>query len=316
MTQNGHVNKPLSDKVILVVDDIPLDRELAASILRKKTGAKIIHAENGAEALESVEREKPDLVLTDMQMPEMDGLELVETIRATYPFIPSVLITAHGSEDIAVRALQRGAASYVRKPDMARRLVDTITDVLALTHGYRQQERLRKCWDQTEFRFCIDNDDSVIPVLVVHLQQYASSINYVDETESFRVGVALHEALRNAIEHGNLEMNSELRHSHEGDARYYQLAEERRAKPPFCHRRVHFTVRERESDATYVIRDEGPGFDKARMNYDPTSPENINKPSGRGLMLIHSFMDEVHLNDQGNEITMIYRRNGQQSIAV
>jgi anti-sigma regulatory factor (Ser/Thr protein kinase) len=59
--------------------------------------------------------------------------------------------------------------------------------------------------------------------------------------------------------------------------------------------------------AVFVIRDEGPGFDVATVP-DPTDPENFTKPSGRGLLLIRTFMDEVKHNAAGNEITLVRRR--------
>jgi anti-sigma regulatory factor (Ser/Thr protein kinase) len=133
----------------------------------------------------------------------------------------------------------------------------------------------------------------------------------LDDTESFRVGVALHEALRNAIEHGNLELSSELRDldgsgETEGRNPFYDLADQRRKQDPFRSRRVHLTVHETSAQGTYTVRDEGPGFDPAALP-DPTDAENLTKLSGRGIMLIRTFMDEVIFNRQGNEITMIHR---------
>ena len=61
------------------------------------------------------------------------------------------------------------------------------------------------------------------------------------------------------------------------------------------------------SSVEFVIRDEGPGFDLSGLP-DPTDPENLAKVSGRGLLLINAFMDEVRHNDQGNEITMVKKK--------
>ena len=91
---------------VLVVDDSAIDRRLAGSFLRR-AGMEPTHAHNGVQALESIERSVPDIVVTDLQMPEMDGLELVEAIRRIYPSLPVILMTAHGSEEIAVQALQQ-----------------------------------------------------------------------------------------------------------------------------------------------------------------------------------------------------------------
>ena len=107
---------------VLVVDDSPIDRRLVGSILEKISGTKTEYAGDGAEALLKIERSPPDVVLTDLQMPKMDGLELVSTVRSRFPLVPVILMTGHGSEDIAVQALQRGAASYVNKSSISDEL--------------------------------------------------------------------------------------------------------------------------------------------------------------------------------------------------
>src|SRR5205807_10656253 len=96
---------------VLVVDDSTVDRHLAAGLIHKMEGWKASFAGNGVEALAAMAEHMPDIVLTDMLMPEMDGLELVQTIRIKYPRVPVILMTAHGSEDVAIQALRKGAAS-------------------------------------------------------------------------------------------------------------------------------------------------------------------------------------------------------------
>jgi CheY-like chemotaxis protein len=292
---------------VLVVDDSPIDRALAASLLEKLLDAVVHVAMDGSDALASIEHSQPDVVLTDLQMPEMDGLGLVEAIRRDFPFIPTVLMTAHGSEEIALAALRAGAASYVNKRLLASRIAETVRDVLAIAHGTRQQLRLLEFWKATDFEFQLDNDATLIPVLVNHLQQYQVGIHRRDDTEMMRVGIALHEALRNAIHHGNLELNSELRQ--QDSESYYRLAEVRRRQMPYAGRRVHFRAHESRSKSVYVIKDDGAGFAPERFAYDPTEAMNLEKPSGRGLFLIRTFMDEVAFNEHGNEITLVHRHH-------
>ncbi|QDU39026.1 Chemotaxis protein CheY [Maioricimonas rarisocia] len=291
---------------ILVVDDSPVDQRLAGSLLQQAAECHVDYACNGQDAWNRIQTSAPDLVLTDLQMPEMDGLALVETVRKNMPLLPVVLMTAFGSEQIATEALQRGAASYVAKAHLARSLMRTVQQVLSLTHFDRQQRRLGDFWDETRFCFTIENDVALIPALVTHLQDYLARMCHCDQSGIVRVGVALHEALRNAIHHGNLELDSSLRE--DDDSRYYALAEERRRSDPYQHRKVTLTASESPEQSTYVIRDEGPGFDTSHVHYDPDNLHHLTRPSGRGLFLIQTFMDEVRFNDQGNEITMIHRR--------
>jgi len=154
------------------------------------------------------------------------------------------------------------------------------------------------------FQFCIGNDANLIPLLVNHVQSLVTSVGLCDEANVIRVCIALEEALRNAIFHGNLELTSEQR---EGDqAVYQQLIAQRTSKEPFASRRLTVTIEVSPTEGRFIIRDQGPGFDPAKLP-DPTDPENIEKVSGRGLLLMRTFMDEVNFNETGNEVTMVKR---------
>ncbi len=305
-TDRQDVRGSSTNPTFLVVDDSPMDSLLAGKLLSKIEQSNIIYARNGIEALELVEKRKPNLILTDLQMPEMDGLELVEAVRRRFPSIPTILMTANGSEDIALRALRRGAASYVPKRMLATELLEIVRQIVQISWVGEQQRRIFSCWERLELSFRLENDNALIPPLVSHLQQYHSGVEAYDETESIRVGVALQEALRNAMHHGNLELSSEMRR--ENSDAYYLEAEKRQRLPPFESRRVIFTVDESPDESRYVIRDEGPGFDPSSV-VDPLEGDNLLKPCGRGLFLIRMFMSEVRFNAAGNEITMIHRRS-------
>ncbi|MGE0757844.1 MAG: response regulator, partial [Pirellulaceae bacterium] len=177
---------PESDRVheslILVVDDSRIDLGVAVHLLTKRPRTRVLAARDAKTALSEIEQHRPDLVITDMQMPEMDGFELVETINARFPYLPTVLMTAHGSDEIAMRALHGGAASFVRKQDPPDRLLETVDEVLALTVGRRQQHRLWNAWLQTEFQWQLENDPSLISILVSHLRHYLSSLADHNET--------------------------------------------------------------------------------------------------------------------------------------
>ncbi len=287
---------------VLVVDDSAMDRRLAGTLL-KRAGFEAEYAANGRAALSRMEEALPDLVVTDMQMPELDGLELVEAVRARFPNVPVILMTAHGSEELAVTALQRGAASYVPKRSLAHDLASTVSGVLELTKARLASLRVYEALEHIESRFVVDNDVSAIPLLVGHLESDLTRLHQCDETALIQVGVALREALVNAIYHGNLEVPSDLREI-DGGTPYHDLAEQRRREHPYDARRVRLTARQTRTSVCYVITDEGPGFDPSVLP-DPTDPSQLERVSGRGLLLIRTFMDEVRHNDRGNEITMI-----------
>lgn len=293
-------------QTVLVVDDVTLDRHLVGALIDEHVGWSAVFAEDGRDALEQIQRQVPDVVLTDLQMPEMNGLQLVEAIRRDYSYLPVILMTAHGSEEIAVAALKAGAASYVPKRDLARDLVPTTQKVLDMARTTRNQQQVLDCLIETEFRFLLSNDPHRVQQLINHLQDHLTMMNLVDKAGLIRVGTALHEALVNAMEHGNLELTSELRES-ENASDYRKLVDERRHRPPYCDRRVLVIARFSRQEGIFVVRDDGRGFDPSKLA-DPRDPANLQKCSGRGLFLIRTFMDEVRFNDIGNEITMIKRR--------
>jgi DNA-binding response OmpR family regulator len=102
-------------RTILVVDDDVVVRNLLSEILAHH-GYQVWLAQNGVEALELLERRRPDLILLDIAMPEMDGIEALRRMRDRCPGVPVVMLTAYGDVETASLALRQGAADYVPKP--------------------------------------------------------------------------------------------------------------------------------------------------------------------------------------------------------
>lgn len=291
---------------VLVVDDAAMDRKLAGGLLSKGPGLEVSFAANADEALGKIEAEKPALVVTDLVMPGMSGLDLVRAVVERHPQIPIILMTGKGTEETAVSALKAGAASYVPKAALHQYLLETVQDVLEMIGTKHSHERLMTCLKESEFRFALDNDPGLIPSLISYIQSLVCSTELCDDSSVIRICIAMEEALRNAMFHGNLELTSEQR---EGDpVVYQQLVDERMAAEPFAGRKLFVTIRVNRDKGTFIIRDQGPGFDPSALP-DPTDPENIEKVSGRGLLLMRTFMDEVVFNKTGNEVTMVKRND-------
>ena len=150
----------------LVVDDSKMDQQLAGRLLADCADLTVAYADDGEQALELIRSDAPTLVLTDLQMPNVDGLALVDAVRANHPQIPVILMTAHGSEMLAAEALHRGAAGYVRKQFLAHDLRGQVTRTLALVEQTRHQRKALECLTISTSRFVIDNDTSrILPML-------------------------------------------------------------------------------------------------------------------------------------------------------
>lgn len=288
---------------LLVVED-SLSQAIMIRGLLESAGHVVRLAVNGVDGLQATAEFAPQVVVTDLQMPEMNGLELVDILRRRHPAIPVVLMTAYGSEDIAVDALKRGAAYYVPKRQLAADLLSTVQNLLAISQS-ANPDRLLRLLQHSEAVFLLGNDSEVIPDLVSHIQRLLTEVQQFGENTLMRIGIALNEALVNAMFHGNLELSSDLR---EGDgSRFEELKEERRRLGPYASRQITVTARVSQTEGVIAVRDEGPGFDRSLVP-DPTETNNLEKLSGRGLFLIQTFFDEVQFNSRGNEITMIKRR--------
>lgn len=286
---------------LLIVDDDAVDRELARRCVASIEDLEILEAKNGDQALAMIAEHAPDVVLTDLRMPVLDGLSLVRQASEQFPLVSVILMTSRGSEQIATEALLAGAASYVPKADLSDLLSQTVEQVLTIAAARRERAHVLRYLDSSESHFELANDLALIAPLVAYLQDDLARIGFADDHVRSQIGTALLEALSNAMIHGNLEVSSDLR---TGDSSPYQeLIEERRHSEPWSSRRVHCSGKHSPSQVTYVIRDDGPGFDITLLP-DPTRPDTMFKAQGRGLYLIHAFMDEVEHNEMGNQIQL------------
>jgi CheY-like chemotaxis protein len=261
-----------------------------------------VFAKSGHEGLEVIERERPAVILTDLIMPDMEGLELIQQVRARHPQISVILVTAYGSEEVAMQALRAGAANYIPKKRLARDLVPTIRQVLSIATMTRERRRILRCMVRRESAFILENDPELVLPLLKLLHEEIEGLTICDQCGQLQVGVALQEALYNALFHGNLEVSSDLRQ--EDERLFEAVAEERRGQEPYCLRRIQVQVQLDRDRARFVVTDEGPGFDTAIFNRS-VQPEDLNKIGGRGLLLIRTFMDQVSFNESGNQITMV-----------
>jgi len=288
---------------VLVVDDTAVDRKLAGRLLEKSADIRVIYADGGKQALELLATECIDLIVTDLQMPDMDGLQLLTAVVENYSEIPVVLMTANGSEDIASLALEHGAASFVPKSELADLLADTAMQILALSNSEHQYHRLIACSTRAEFEFDLENDVELIEPLVELLQQIATSMRVVERTRRVRLGVALEHALHNAMFRGNLEIPRGST-----GAPDLALLQQRLSDAGYRDRKVHVLARVTRDEAVFVITDQGPGFDTSTIP-QPGDPGSLTQ-GGRGLVLMRTFFSEIRFNDCGNQVTLIQRLPG------
>jgi signal transduction histidine kinase/GGDEF domain-containing protein len=190
---------------ILVVDDEKAIRDVLYQALTRLGGFVVELAENGEEAFKKIEKEDFDLVLTDMKMPTMDGLQLISEIAKFKPGTLMVLLTGHGTIESALEAMKRGASDYLRKPV-------NLDEMLM---------RLRKVLEERQ-RFISLKD------YAAELERANQELKKIDEMKSEFVSVASHElrtplaAIKNAVQ---LMLQGKTGEINENQAKFLSMAE-------------------------------------------------------------------------------------------
>jgi len=286
---------------LLVVEDDDVDAELVNRCLEKFPNLEMQHVSNAEAALGVLQEKTFDLILTDLRMPGMTGLELVEHVKSEYPLSPIILMTFMGNESVAVQALKAGAASYVPKSELKELLWDTVEQVLDLAMARQSRRAVLRYLDDAKLHFDLPSDPTLVHPLAAFLQDNLSQLDFGNEAVRTQIGIALMEALDNAIVHGNLEVESDLRR--QSRKLYQARIAERRASEPYGSRRLRLEVVRDSASVEYRIEDDGPGFDAQRLP-DPISAENLLNVSGRGILLMKTFMDDVRYEGRGNKLVL------------
>ena len=136
---------------ILVVDD-EKNYLLVMETLLTGAGYEVLTVDSGEEALEQTRRNDLDLIITDMKMPRMSGIELMEQLKQVYADLPVIMMTAYGTVEKAVEAMKKGAFDYILKPFKNEELLLTIRKALELRHLLTENRRLKQDLEQ-RYRF-------------------------------------------------------------------------------------------------------------------------------------------------------------------
>jgi two-component system, chemotaxis family, chemotaxis protein CheY len=124
----------MNERLCLVVEDSPMMRQLLVFALARIKALRVIEADDGVDALRKLTTARFDLVITDINMPVLDGLKLVKKIRSdeVHKDIPIMIVTTEGSAEDRQRALQLGANAYVTKPIQAPQVITKVKELLKI----------------------------------------------------------------------------------------------------------------------------------------------------------------------------------------
>ena len=250
-------------KVLIVEDDAPSRGFMKDTI--ESQGHEAHVAENGLLGLEAFIKINPHLVLSDIQMPEMDGLQLLEKIRKLSPNVIVVMVTAFGCEEYAIKAMELRANNYLKKPVLHEELLPLLKKYASLIDKPTTSEQPPKVNKTSSFKIKLDSDVKKVPDLVDWLVKTAENI--LDESGALDAKIGLVELLTNSIDHGNLGS------AEDGEPINNFLINSRK---------VSIEYKTGDTYCEWIISDEGRGFDwksyMARLDADPLGQE------GKGLL--------------------------------
>jgi DNA-binding NtrC family response regulator len=146
---------------ILIVDDEVDALELMEELFESK-GYSPVSATNGVDALTKIREEEPDIIISDIRMPKMDGMELLELISKQHPHIPVIMVTAHGTIETAVEAMKTGAKDYILKPLRLDEILTKVETIAQLKNLQKENEYLRsKLVSRFDFKNIIGKSDKI-----------------------------------------------------------------------------------------------------------------------------------------------------------
>jgi CheY-like chemotaxis protein/anti-sigma regulatory factor (Ser/Thr protein kinase) len=275
----------MSAHTLLVVDDEVAIHELLAAALGR-TDWQINDAYDGLEGLACVEARSYDLVLTDIHMPGIDGLELLRRIREIRPEAKVMVMTADSTPDNVVRAIREQAFSYFSKPFSPDAVADLIAQAVNTHHWVDDIEVLSASpqWISLRLRCKMETAD--------RLMQFVREMGTnFPPSERDNIAAAFRELLMNAIEHGCGSDPS---------------------------KRVQVTYVHTSRAIVYLIQDPGAGFsfdaiEHAAIANPPDDPahhlevraEKGVRPGGFGILLTRNLVDELIYSEKGNEVLFI-----------
>jgi len=284
---------------ILVVDD----EEIIRITIQKKLsrmGFNVLSFEKAEDALYYLKNSpgEVDLILTDIKLRKMDGIELLQRVNNLDEPVPVLIISGHGNVEDAIRALRYGASDYIRKPFDINDLTSSVRSILKRKFEKKETEVLGQYKQYEKSVMVIPNSSELINMISFNLTKDLVPAGLFNYTTAENIALSLKEAIANAMFHGNFEIDSSLRDSG-GMKQFNEEVAIRRNMEPYRDRTVRITYELTPEYVCYEIEDQGKGFNFKSLP-DPRDPENFFKNSGRGLLIIRIHMDEVSWNSTGN----------------
>jgi len=287
---------------ILIADDQDSLRKLIAKYMLKE-GFEPIEAENGKRAIELYRLMKPSVVLSDIKMPEMDGLTLLKEIKKIDKQASVIMMTGYGSEEILIESLRNGATNYFKKPFNFQEITEVIKHILRYRADLDSTQYCSPFITEEKKKFVFTTEEADIYPIINQIAINLAIL--VPAAEILNLKIGMEEILKNAIEHGNLMISAEEKSEALEQGVFGKLINSRLQQNCNGRKKIFITAKLDQKAFSVTIRDQGEGFDWKSL--PQTSGKSLLNFSGRGILLTSIYFDEILYNDRGNEVTLVKR---------
>jgi DNA-binding response OmpR family regulator len=285
-------------RVLIVEDDYASSEMLRISLA--KEGYSCRQASDGKEGLELFASYKPDILISDIIMPGLDGMQLLKEIRAVNKELVIIMLTGHGNEELALSALEHGANNYLKKPVILPELKTLLKRYSNILESKKMAQELPKLIKERSLRLMLPTDTNILPSVVDYFQDKISL--FYTAKQLFQIELGLSELLTNAVEHGNLSITNDEKNSALSSNKLDELYSQRMGCPEYSCRKVEVVFVQTEEYCSWSITDEGCGFNWRSLP-NPTHGRHIGELHGRGVFLSKMQFDELVYSEKGNSVT-------------
>lgn len=298
---------------VLVVDDDPKIVAVMSALLRA-ADCEVDTASNGQQALEIAAEHDLELIISDIAMPKMAGLEFFERLKKVKPDLPVIFITVFPEFEPVVKAMKEGVLAFIRKPFDNDTILKLVEQARSMDLERKGQEIAQKQMTVPDSEWVFKTADMMdhgifYPLTCYFVGKMISCCDSRSKVQRLKLALSIHEAFRNALEHGNLELSSTIKPEFllaESEDEYQQLQKERLADPAYASRKIFIRLANKDNMLQLSIRDEGKGFDHKYHAPGSKKPVDISC-HGNGLVLMRSGVSDISYNEAGNEVTLICR---------
>lgn len=284
-------------KVLVVEDDFASRSYL--EVILKKEGHDFRSADNGKDGLEIFKEYNPELVLSDINMSQMNGLQLLEQIKRIKPDAIIIMLTAFNSEEYVVEAMKLGANNYLKKPVLKNNLVSLLRKYASIIQSRKSEKKIQGFVKKHSFQIVFKSNVEIIPSIVNYLVSEIEGVFPEEVQLDIKLGIG--ELLLNAVEHGNLEISFLEKSNAIQNDMLQQLYYERLSDSDLRKRTVTIDFALNEEWCEWTITDEGDGFDPTSIP-NPISEDGILRLHGRGIFICKFQFDKLEYLDIGNKV--------------